>query len=340
MARINIEQLRQWQNGDIIPAQDYNQERNLLVEANNDTNDKANLATQNALNALDRASRLELQPTSIQETSTNQRLTLSLSEGQQIIDLPQGAVGYLPNTNRVQVFVNGVRRQITETSSTQVALQSPAIAGDVAIVEWVTELPRIFDIERLQDAVDATRNVWLEPVGVEGQLPFPAEEGDVVAVTSSEKVYRFQNGTWVHIMDAPKILEEGVPKVVQLTKTYTAQANQQTFAMPLNFDIQTDSAFVIRNTTFVPPSGYTLSNTLLTFPTAVKEGDQIVIIAYKAMPIGSEGSVSGLAIAQNSLPVDRIVGFTGAIEQAVQTVESQIRPLSDDLQILYWMGGV
>ena len=319
MARINTEQLRNWQNGDVIPAQDYNQERNLIITANNDTNDKANSATQNAQNALARVNRLEIQPTNIEETSIRGSDTQTMTEGQQTVTLPQGAE-YLPNTNRLQVFLDGSHIQVVETSSTTFDLPAPAQAGQEVTMIWYTELPRVFDLDRINQAIDNARTNWLEPVGVAGQLPYPANEGDHCAVTSEEKVYRFQNGTWVYIMDAPNILDSGVPKVTQISRVHTATANQQAFAMPVNYDTLTDSAFVIRNTTFVPPSKYTLTSSTLTLTTPVKEGDEIIIIGYKAMPMGTDGSVSGLVIQPGTMPADRIIGGVQASSSTIQDV--------------------
>lgn len=331
MARINTEQLRNWQNGDVIPASDYNQERNLIITANNDTNDKANSATQNALNALERVNRLELQPTAIEETSIISRQTITLTEGQQVINIPEP--GYLPNTNRIQVFIDGALTQVEETSATSVTLPSPAIADQQLTAVWYTELPRVFDLDRINDAIDNARTNWLEPVGVAGQLPYPAQEGDHCAVTSEEKVYRFQNGTWVYIMDAPNILDSGVPKVTQISRVHTATADQQIFAMPTNYDTQTDSAFVIRNTTFVPPSKYSLTSTTLTLTTPAKEGDEVIIIGYKAMPMGTDGSVSGLVIQPNTMPFDRVIG-SPQILQDIQTNKASVADLEPKVAAL------
>lgn len=225
MARINTTQLRTWQNGDIIPAQDYNQERNLIIEANNDTNDKANTATQVSQDALDRTNRLELQPTRVEETSIFQRLTQTLTEGQQIITLP--TPGYLPNTNRVQVFIDGILTPVTETSSTEITLLSPARQGQTAVVHWVTELPRVLEIERIEEAILFARHAWITPVNVETELPYPAKEGDTVTVLSTSKVYRYQNGQWLYIMDSPKFPDKGMPNgVAELDETGKVPVSQ------------------------------------------------------------------------------------------------------------------
>ena len=336
MARLNINQLRQWMNGDVINAQEYNQERNLIIEAQNDTNTKANEATLNADNALQRANRLELQATNIQETSIIQSSTFTLTDGQTILTLPEP--GYLPNTNRIQVYnQSGQRIPFTETSNTQITLQTPATQNQQVTVEIFTELPRIFDIERIEQAITNAKVRWLEPVGVVGQLPYPAEEGDHIAVTSEEKVYRFQDDQWVYVMDAPKILEEGVPKVVQLTKVHTASENQATFDMPLNFDTQTDSAIIFHNTVLLAPGTYSITNTQLTIQTPAKAGDQIVILAHKAVLMGTEGSVTGLSITPGTMPVNRIQGGEELVAnvtsntQAVTDLTTRVRRNEDDL---------
>lgn len=224
MARINTEQLRNWQNGDVIPASDYNQERNLIITANNDTNDKANLATINSENAIERVNRLELQPTNVEETSIFQSLTVTLTEGQQTINLP---TEYLPNTSRIQVFIDGIYTPVTETSPTSITLQSLARQGQTAVVRWVTELPRVLEIERIEQAILFARHAWITPVNVESELPYPAKEGDTVTVLSTSKVYRYQDGQWLYIMDSPKFPDKGMPNgVAELDETGKVPASQ------------------------------------------------------------------------------------------------------------------
>ena len=228
MARINPNQLRTWQNGDIIPASDYNQERNLIIEANNDTNDKANLATQNAQNAIDRVNRLELQPTRVEETSTYQRLEITLSEGQQVIQLP--APGYLPNTNRVTLHIDGILTPVTETSPTAITLQSPARAGQSATVQWVTELPRVFDIERIEQTIRDARTVWLPEVTRLADRPQTPPSGAHIFVQEMETVYRFEDGAWKAIYKAPRFV--GDTLTTRRNAHYTAQSGQLTYTLP------------------------------------------------------------------------------------------------------------
>lgn len=232
MARINLNQLRQWQNGDIIPAQDYNQERNLIIEANNDTNDKANAATQRSQDAIDRTSRLELQPTRIEETSTFQRLTQTLTEGQQIITLPPQSE-YLPNTNRVQVFIDGILTPITESSPTQINLLSPARQGQTAVVHWVTELPRVFDIERVEEAIENSRTEFLAPIKSLNELPNPETDGWHIFVQDEKKVYRRQYGQWVAIYGVPQYVGDTLVSRTYHKETPTTQ--KTVFTLPNHY---------------------------------------------------------------------------------------------------------
>ena len=158
MARVDINQMRQWQNGDIINAGEYNDERNLLALANNDTNDKANRSILDSQNALEIA-------------TTIQRTGLPAAEGSVIKQEKFTAVGgqtsftpatpFIANTNRVQVFKNGVLTAHTEPSNTRI--EFPALStGDQMIVRYFTDVPDIFEVDRLQVTLDSAEATWAQ----------------------------------------------------------------------------------------------------------------------------------------------------------------------------------
>ena len=97
------------------------------------------------------------------------------------------------------MFIDGVFTPVTETSPTSITLQSPARQGQTAVVRWVTELPRVFDISRIEDAITSSKTTWLNPVATYLDLPADPNPGDTVVVLTTKNVYRYQNGAWLHI---------------------------------------------------------------------------------------------------------------------------------------------
>lgn len=230
MARINTEQLRNWQNGDIIPASDYNQERNLIITAQNDTNDKANKATQDANNAVNRLSELSIQPTEVDKTSVVQSFTQTLTQGQTSVTLPSE---YLPNTNRLQVFIDGKLVQVTETSNTGFTLRTPASEGQLLAAYWFTELPRVLDIERIEEAIENSRTEFLSPVKTLGELPNPTTDGWHIFVQEDQKVYRRQYGQWVAIYSVPQYVGDTLVSRAYHKETPTTQ--KSVFTLPNHY---------------------------------------------------------------------------------------------------------
>ena len=247
MARLNINQLRQWMNGDIINAQEYNQERNLIIEANNDTNEKSNLATLNAENALQQVTSLKLTGVPVSLGSVIRRLTLTLTEGQTVITLP---VPYTPNVNRVQAYINGQLVAVQELNNTQIQLPASQ-PGARLDVQWFTEVPNIFEVDRLYTAIEdadvaidaandaafTTRIIWKDPVTSVSQLPiaYPSpQHGWTVAIRQGSRIFRFENGQWRERIDLSYDMVNILSDLVDLADINGGMFGEANNLIPIN----------------------------------------------------------------------------------------------------------
>ncbi|MNJ29315.1 hypothetical protein D3C77_238760 [compost metagenome] len=115
----------------------------------------------------------------------------------------------------------------------------------------------------------------------------------------------------------------GIPKLVSYPLQVTATVdNQTTFEIPLDtFDVATDTLMVVINRAFLDASQYTVKNATrdaagevvkraeITLAKGVAVGSEISLVVLKNVPIGEDGSINGVVLAVDSVPVDRIKGL-------------------------------
>lgn len=102
----------------------------------------------------------------------------------------------------------------------------------------------------------------------------------------------------------------------ELTATTDAQTD---FVIPLEtFNHLNDGVFVVQNTTFLSPiSRYSIVEpNIIRLVNGVTPGTKLFVMVTKDVPVGADGSVDGLVIAINSLPMDRVIGLQEALNNA------------------------
>jgi hypothetical protein len=114
-----------------------------------------------------------------------------------------------------------------------------------------------------------------------------------------------------------QVTATGVPKLNSYPLVVTATTDGQTrFDIPLDlYDAITDTILVFENTSYINPNGYTITNTVqgppivhghIDLTEGVNTGTEIVMLVFKNVAMGVDGSVNGSSLAVNSVPENRI----------------------------------
>ena len=106
-----------------------------------------------------------------------------------------------------------------------------------------------------------------------------------------------------------KSAEVGVPKLMVYPLSQISTSDGQTvFNIALNtFDATTDTVLVQSGRTMLfPNEDFTVSGKTVVLNEGVPKDVTIGIYVFKNVPLGEDGSVSGVVISQNSLPLDRL----------------------------------
>jgi hypothetical protein len=114
----------------------------------------------------------------------------------------------------------------------------------------------------------------------------------------------------------------GIPKINSFPFSLgPSSVAQRQFTIPMDlFDSVTDTLMVYIGTAYTPPSDYVITNTVrdgggtvtargyftLNNVNGVDAGTVVDIIILKNVPIGTDGSINGAALAVNSVPLDRV----------------------------------
>lgn len=102
---------------------------------------------------------------------------------------------------------------------------------------------------------------------------------------------------------------EGIPKLVSYPYVLTATIpNQYVFTIPLEtYDDATDTILVFRNTVLITHDKYAISGRDIAFADGSPVGAKIGIIVFKNVPVGEEGSLNGVFIAEGTMPANRVI---------------------------------
>ena len=120
------------------------------------------------------------------------------------------------------------------------------------------------------------------------------------------------------------ITATGIPKLVTIPLVVTATTdNQKVFQIPYDYyDKATDTLLVFQDGLFLPPTyfssigatetGGVVTRGNLTLVNGVVSGTLLPIVILKNVPVGTTGSINGTVLAQNTIPLDRLIGLAAA----------------------------
>lgn len=218
-------------------------------------------------------------------------------------------------------------------SVTSVNGKSPNEDGNVVLI------PQDIGAESIENrgkplgyaTLDETGNVPLEQLGnVEAMEmhgnEWHTEEFETVEGAQEKANIAEQNAKAYTDQQIQLVTETGIPKLVSYTyRLIAAEDGQKEFEIPLEtFDLETDTIMVYQNSTFLSSARYTIEDKIILLNEGVMSGTEIVIIVLKNVPIGEEGAINGRVIAQNSLPMDRVIDLSSelsTIDQRINEVE-------------------
>ena len=163
----------------------------------------------------------------------------------------------------------------------------------------------------LNEGVPAGRTIGIYvfknvPIGEEGSV------SGIVLAPNSIPLNRFAGeiATPDYVdQQIAKSAEVGVPKLMVYPLSQVSTSDNQTiFNISLNtFDATTDTVLVQSGRTMLfPNEDFTVSGKTVVLNEGVPKDVVIGIYVFKNVPLGEDGSVSGVVIAPNSIPLDRL----------------------------------
>lgn len=139
----------------------------------------------------------------------------------------------------------------------------------------------------------------------------------LVSLDSLKTFHDYNDDTYAKITyvddQISSIASTGIPKLVVYPLSQEATVDGQTeFEIDLdNFDIDTDTVLVQSGRTMLfPDVDFTVSSNKVTLNEGVPSGRTIGIYVFKNVPIGNDGSISGVVLKTGSLPLDRLAEDT------------------------------
>jgi hypothetical protein len=120
------------------------------------------------------------------------------------------------------------------------------------------------------------------------------------------------------------ITATGIPKLVTIPLVVTANTdNQKVFQIPYDYyDKATDTLLVFQDGLALPYTFYSSTSAVesggvvtkgnLTLVNGVVSGTILPLFILKNVPIGPNGSINGAILAQNTIPLDRLIGLAAA----------------------------
>lgn len=128
------------------------------------------------------------------------------------------------------------------------------------------------------------------------------------------------------------VTETGIPKLVSYPlKVIATVDNQTVFEIPLDlFDANTDTLLVAINRAALDPTQYTVTNTVrngvgevtqrakITLISGVAATSEVTMVVLKNVPLGEDGMINGAVLAVDSLPINRVNGLQGQLDEAFQ----------------------
>ncbi|GAE07284.1 phage tail protein [Paenibacillus sp. JCM 10914] len=128
------------------------------------------------------------------------------------------------------------------------------------------------------------------------------------------------------------VTETGIPKLVSYPlKIIATSDNQTVFEIPLDlFDVNTDTLLVSINRAVLDPTQYTVTNTIrsgdgevtqrakITLLSGVSSTSEVTMVVLKNVPLGEGGAINGAVLAVDSVPINRVNGLQGQIDEAFQ----------------------
>ena len=99
-----------------------------------------------------------------------------------------------------------------------------------------------------------------------------------------------------------------VPKLQSYSYVINATVENQTdFTIPLStFDVATDTVIVVKNRTTYNSTDYTIVGSKVKLTEGVELGAEISLLILKNVPVGEEGAINGICLAEKSVPLNRI----------------------------------
>lgn len=112
----------------------------------------------------------------------------------------------------------------------------------------------------------------------------------------------------------------GIAKLNVYDFKTTSTAAQRIFTFNLSgFDVLTDTVRIYTNSVRADSAGYSVTNTAggftVEFVTGFDADTVLLVEVWKHVPMGIEGMVTGLVIAPDTLPVDRVIGLQTELDQ-------------------------
>lgn len=126
------------------------------------------------------------------------------------------------------------------------------------------------------------------------------------------------------------VTETGIPKLVSYPlKVVASTDNQKVFEIPLDvFDANTDTLLVAINRASLDPTQYSVTNTVrngdgevtqrakITFIFGIAATSEVTMVVLKNVPLGEDGTINGAVLAMDSVPINRVNGLQGQLDQA------------------------